>query len=243
MKYLSNLIFFDAKQFIEIDAVINPLWLYVFFRFLFLKILSITNDVSDSWVIVLSFDCSSSGQYYKFKWISWNFGWKVEMKIGEQQIFSVALNILEFLINFVFLRIGFVLLGEFGEFVALIGWGVHFNGRIGESNGGIEFEVDKLEEDNIEIQESAHDSIIHIKRQVWRVFIGHNEGNFLTKDFGLVVDTFDADESSFETMGFDQIEFEVPEYFGAGVNFVCGEGEFFVAWEDGEESHEWEWVI
>ena len=45
--YLSDPVFLDVEYFIEIDRVVNPLWLNVFFCFLLLEIFSVSDHVSD----------------------------------------------------------------------------------------------------------------------------------------------------------------------------------------------------
>ena len=45
--YLSDPVFLDVEKFIEVDRIINPLWLNVFFSFLLWEVFSVSDHVSD----------------------------------------------------------------------------------------------------------------------------------------------------------------------------------------------------
>ena len=93
--------------------------------------------------------------------------------------------------------------------VALVSGAVVLGGGVGEVEGGVEFEVDELEEDGIEIEEGDHNSIVDIDGQIGRILERHDIGNLLPQYLALVVNALDAHEHLPQSMRSDHKQLEV----------------------------------
>jgi hypothetical protein len=65
----------------------------------------------------------------------------------------------------------------------------------------------------------------------------------LVHDFGLVVDTLDADETLFKGMSLNNIQFKVFQKLSACLYFRLRKSELFMCREDCEKGHQGKWVI
>lgn len=116
--------------------------------------------------------------------------------------------LLEFLIDFVSFVVHLIVF-YFREFIALIGGAVVFDGRVLQSDGGEQFEVDEFEQHQIEVEEGAHDTIVHVDGQTRGVFEWDDVGDFLVQNLALVVYSFDAHEDLAQGVVFDDEQFEM----------------------------------
>lgn len=160
--YLSDPIFFNVEKLFEVDWVINPLRLDVFFCFLLNEILSVSNNVSDICIIFSQRNCTSIGKNNVFKGVTRNFSAEIEMESVEQKMFILLMFVNEFLINLILLVIIIIFSSNFLEVITLVSRDVTFLGRIFETNTWVKFKVNKLHQDDVEIQKCCHNSIIDI---------------------------------------------------------------------------------
>lgn len=87
----------------------------------------------------------------------------------------------------------------------------------------VELEVDELEKGSVELQESAHDLVIDIKRQSLIELIRGDPSDGLPHDLNLVVDTLDGEESLFEALGDCAIQHELFHQTLALFNLLLGD--------------------
>jgi len=113
------------------------------------------------------------------------------VKVGEQQIFIRVVLFLELFINFVSFIFYFIIF-YFLQFIPLISGTVIFHWRILQTNRRKQFKIYEFKKHQIEVQESAHNSIIHIDGQAGWIFEWNNVSNFLVKNLTLIVDSFDT---------------------------------------------------
>lgn len=161
-KSLSDPIFFNIEKLIEVDWVINPLRLDVFFCFLLNEILSVSNNMSDICIIFSQRNCTSIGKNNVFKGVTRNFSAEIEMESVEQKMFILLMFVNKFLINLILLVIIIIFSSNFLEVITLVSRDVTFLGRIFETNTWVKFKVNKLHQDDVEIQKCCHNSIIDI---------------------------------------------------------------------------------
>jgi hypothetical protein len=121
-----------------------------------------------------------------------------------------------------------------GEVVALVGGTIDLCGWIYQILHGIQLEVDKLEQYQVEIKKRCHHSIVNIYWQFCGILERHDIGDLLPHNLTLVIDALDAHKYLLEAVGSYDVELEVLEQGRAELDLITAEVEFFVGGEDGE---------
>ena len=156
------------------------------------------------------------------------------MKAVEKQMFVLFVLINKLFVNLILFIIIVIFSSNLFEVVSLVIRHVRFSWRVLEANTGVQLKIDELHQDNIKVQESRHNPVININWQIGWVLVWDQVSDFLVHDFGLVVDTLDADETLFQGMGLDYVQLEVFQQFSACLYFRLGKSELFMGGEDGE---------
>lgn len=161
-KSLSDPILFNVEELFEVDWIINPLGLDVFFCFLLNEILSISNYVSNICIVFSQRDCAAIGKNDVFKRITRDFSAEIEMESIEQKMFILLMFVNELLINLILLVVVIIFSSNFLEAVTLVSRDIVFLWRIFETDTWVKFKVHKLHQDDVEIQKCCHNSVIDI---------------------------------------------------------------------------------
>lgn len=142
------------------------------------------------------------------------------------------------LINLILFIVIIILSSNLFEVISLVSRHIRFSGWVLKPNTRIQFEVNKLHQDNIKVQESCHNPVIDINWQIGWVLVWNQVGDLLVHDFSLVVNTLDADKTLFQGVGFNDVQLEMFQQFSACLYFRLGKTELFMGREDGEKGHQ-----
>lgn len=114
----------------------------------------------------------------------------------------------EFFIYFISLILVIFIL-DFSNLVSLIGRVVDFHWWILKLFRRVEFEVNEFEENEVEIKEGGHHTIVNLDRQTGWVFEGNRVCDGLTHYFALIVDAFDTNEHFAEGVWANDVQLKV----------------------------------
>jgi len=120
----------------------------------------------------------------------------------------------------------------------LISCGILFDRRVLEFCLSIKLIVHKLQKNYIEIQESRHDPVIDIDRQVSRILERNNISYLLAHNLRLVIDTLNADKHLLERVSSNGVKLEMPQKLTAKLNFFSTQIELLVSGENSKQRHQ-----
>lgn len=115
--------------------------------------------------------------------------------------------------------------------------GILFDGRVFKVRRCVEFVVDELHENDVEIQESRHNPVVNIDRQVSWILEWNNISYFLSHDLTLVVNSLYAHEHLLKGICSDNVKLEVLEKLAAKFDFFSAEIELFMSRENSKQGH------
>lgn len=169
----------NIQEGIEVYGVVDPLGLDVLFGLDagHCKLLPIGHNVRNILVVrgELVGHGAAHGQDHILEGLPGHLSAQVEVQPGEEELLAEglllpALELLVYLVPVVGLGLG---LGQLIDLVAqVVGPLVLELGRVGESQAGVQLEVDELHQCDVEFQEGAHHPVVHVDGQVGRVLVG-----------------------------------------------------------------------